>query len=208
MTDDARLDFPATHRNRDAILEVLTPFLPSEGTVLEIASGSGQHLAYFAERLALSHPRLRFVPSDPDAEHRASARAWADAAELPSVAEPLAIDTRKAPWPIDRAQVVYCANMIHIAPWSACVGLVRGAAGLLPHGAPLVVYGPFMRAGQHTSASNAAFAERLRSRNPAWDVRDLDEVTALAVDAGFEPPTVLPMPANNFTVVYRRRSSS
>ena len=204
MNDDARLDFPATHRNRDAILEVLGPLLPPRGTVLEVASGSGQHLVYFAAKLAESHPDLRWIPSDPDPEHRESVRAWASHEPSANVGAPLDLDAASASWPIDHADALYCANMIHIAPWAACEGLIRGAARILGPGAPLVLYGPFMRDGEHTSPSNAAFSERLKGRNPDWGVRDLDKVSSLAAHAGFDPPTVTPMPANNLTVLLRR----
>lgn len=192
-----RLDAPATHRNRDALLAALRPLLPESGTLLEIASGTGQHCAHFAAAL----PALTFQPSDPDAAHRASIAAWCEG--LPNVLAPLALDVT-APWPVARADAVLCVNMIHIAPWEATPALLAGAARVLPAGAPLILYGPFKRGGAHTAPSNAAFDEDLRARNPLWGIRDLEEVSRVATEAGFGPPSVTEMPANNLTVAWRR----
>ncbi len=193
MTDPRRFA-PAAARNRDAILAVLRDVLPARGTVLEVASGSGEHAIHFAA----AFPGLVFQPSDPDADARASIDAWA--AGAPNVRPAIALDAAAA-WPALRADVVLCINMIHIAPWAACEGLVRGAAAL---DAMLVLYGPFRRGGRHTAPSNAEFDASLRARDPAWGVRDIDAVAALAAAAGFAAPEVTEMPANNLTVVFRR----
>lgn len=198
---DARREAPAVARNRDAILDALRGILPPRGLVLEIASGSGEHALHFAAAL----PALTFQPSDPDAEARASIDAWC--AGVANIRPALALNAAAPDWPVDRADAVLCINMIHIAPWAACEGLMRGAARVLPPEAPLVLYGPFRRGGAHTAPSNAAFDDSLRSRDPAWGVRDLEAVAAEAAAAGFGPPAITPMPANNLTLAFRRASA-
>jgi len=195
---DARLYAPATERNREPILAVLRRVLPPSGLVLEIASGTGQHLAYFAQHL----PELRWQPSDPDPVSRRSVAAWAAASGIDNLLAPLALDAASARWPIDRADAILCINMIHIAPWEACLGLLAGAERLLPAGGLLYLYGPYKRGGQHTAPSNAAFDAGLRAENPAWGVRDLEA----AVDAarGFTLDEIAAMPANNLSVILRR----
>jgi SAM-dependent methyltransferase len=202
MTSDARLFAPAVARNRDPLLAVLRPRLPRAGLVLEIASGTGEHLA----ALAALTPDLAFQPTDPDPAARASANAWARHLAAGNMRPALPLDAA-APetWPVAAADAILCVNMIHIAPWAATLGLLRGAARLLPPGAPLFLYGPFRRGGAHTAPSNAAFDESLRARDPAWGVRDLEAVAAAA--EGFGPPELIPMPANNLTVVFRRSAA-
>ncbi len=197
---DARLHAPATQRNREPILEVLMRLLPAEGTVLELASGTGEHAAWFAQRLR----PLVWQPSDADPGMRASIAAHAAAQGVATIRPPLDIDVTRTPWPIERADACVCINLIHIAPWPAAQGVFAGAAAILPADAPLLFYGPFKRGGQHTAESNARFDESLRAQNPEWGVRDLDDVDALARDNGFEPLEVVEMPANNLTVAYRR----
>ena len=199
--DDRRQHRPVTERNREPILEVLRSALPKEGLVLEIASGSGEHAVYFAQHL----PSLTFQPSDPDAEARASIDAWRTHESLPNVLPTLALDVEEQPWPVEKADAVLCINMIHIAPWSCTEALMRGAAQVLVEGAPLLTYGPYRREGRHTAPSNAAFDESLRSRNPSWGVRDLEEVQAAAEKNGLFLADVFAMPANNFTWVFRKR---
>ncbi len=193
----ARRHAPATLRNRDAILAVLQATLPAAGLVLEVASGSGEHCAFLAAAL----PALRFQPSDPDPDARASIDAWC--AALPNVAPALALDCT-APWPAVRAQAVLCINMVHISPWQATLGLLAGAATVLPPGGVLFLYGPYRQEGHPFAASNAAFDASLRERNPAWGIRSLEAVAAAAATQGFGPAAVTPMPANNLALAFRR----
>ncbi len=197
---DLRLDFPATRRNGDAILEVLTRVLPSEGSVLEIGSGSGQHLVAFARAL----PGLAWRGSDPDPRHRASITAWIDHAGL-DLPPPLDLDARHRPWPMIRVDAILSINMIHIAPWEACLGLIDGAGDLLDDGGTFFLYGPFMVGGRHTAESNARFDAGLRAEDPAWGVRDLDDVAMEARQRGLHLVETVRMPANNLSVVFRKR---
>jgi len=199
-----RLFFPATERNREPILSVLRRVLPTAGTVLEVASGSGEHAVFFAAAL----PALTWQPSDPDPAHCASIAAWSAHERLDNVLPPLPLDALSRPWapngPAEGYDAVYCANMIHIAPWEAAVGLLVESARLLRPGGVFVLYGPFHRGGVHTSPSNVDFDTSLRARNAAWGVRDLDEVARLAAREGLVLAEVISMPANNLTVVLRR----
>ena len=197
---DGRLHAPATQRNRGPILEVLMRLLPADGTVLEIASGTGEHAAWFAQHLR----PLVWQPSDADPEMRASIDAHARAQGVRTIQPAIELDVRRNPWPIRRADAVVCINLIHIAPWAAADGLFAGAAGILAPGAPLLLYGPFKRGGQHTSDSNARFDASLRASDPSWGVRDLDEVDALAAGHGFQPREVAEMPANNLLAAFSR----
>lgn len=192
---------PSAQRNRDPILAVLRETLPAKGLVLEIASGSGEHAIHFAAAL----PGLSFQPSDPNAEARASIDAWAKEAALPNLLPALALDASTPGWPLARADAVICINMIHISPWAATQGLIAEAARLLPPGGPLYLYGPYRQSGVPLAPSNAAFDESLRGRDPRWGLRELDTVAALAAAAGFGPPEVTAMPANNLSVVFRKR---
>jgi SAM-dependent methyltransferase len=195
---EVRKHAPATLRNREAIAVKLAALLPERGTVLEVASGSGEHAAYFAERF----PGLTFVPSDPDAAARASIAAWCEG--LANVAPPLAIDAAAGDWPIAAADAVLCINMVHISPWEATVGLFRACAELLPPGGPLILYGPYRRAELPTAPSNEAFDESLKARDPRWGLRDVADVTAVAQAHGLRFDRLVEMPANNILLVYRR----
>ncbi len=192
---------PAAERNREPILAVLRRVLPTAGLVLEIASGTGQHAAHFARHL----PGLAWQPSDRDPDALASIEAWRREAGLANLRAPVALDVARPPWPIAAADAVFAANLIHIAPWAACEGLLRGAGAVLPPGGRLVLYGPFMIGGRHTAPSNAAFDADLRARDPAWGVRDLDAVTALAAAQALAYVERVAMPANNLTVVFERK---
>jgi len=192
-----RRQAPAVARNRAPILDVLRPHLPARGLVLEVASGSGEHTAHFAEAL----PHLTFQPSDPDPAARTSIDAWAEG--LANVRPALTLDAATGTWPIERTDAVVCINMIHIAPWDATVGLIRGAARLLPANGTLFLYGPYFRPGVTTASSNLAFDRDLRARNPAWGLRNLDAVVALATAHGFSAPLTVEMPANNLSLVFR-----
>lgn len=202
---DARRSAPAALRNRDAILAELRDLLADAGRVLEIASGTGEHAVHFAAAL----PHLTWQPSDQDPELRASVAAHAAAAGLGSVAAPVPLDVTAAPWPVegpgaDRFDAVFCANMIHIAPWPATEGLLRGAGAVLRPGGRLILYGPFKEGGAHTAESNAEFDARLRAQDPSWGVRDLDAVATAAAAHGLTLDRVIAMPANNRMVVFRR----
>jgi hypothetical protein len=199
MTDH-RQYAPATVRNRDFILDVLCDVLPMTGVILEIASGSGEHVVHFARNL----PRLAFQPSDREPEALLSVAAWMKAAEVTNVRAPIVLDASQSPWPITSVDGIICVNMVHISPWDATVGLIRGAASVLPPGSPLYLYRPYKRKGFATAPSNEAFDRNLRDRNPTWGLRDLETVTAIAQSVGFSVPTVTEMPANNLSVVFRR----
>jgi hypothetical protein len=201
------LTAPSVARNREPILAVLRrvvplPILPARGLVLEIASGSGEHAIYFAAAL----PHLTWQPSDPDPDARESIAAYLAATALPNVLPPLILDAAASNWPVTQADVIVAINMIHIAPWAATEGLMAGAERLLPVGGVLFLYGPFREHGQHTAPSNAAFDESLRARDREWGVRDLDEVAALASQHGLALEERVAMPANNLSVVFRRRA--
>jgi len=189
---------PATARNREPIREVLARHLPPSGLVLEIASGTGEH----AVHLANAFPALEWQPTDPDPVSRASIAAWRDEAALPNLRAPLALDVTAETWPVDRAGAIACINMVHIAPWQAALALFAGAARLLEPGALLYLYGPY-RDGGVTAPSNEDFDRSLRARDPRWGVRDLTDLRAAA--AGFSLDDVVPMPANNHSLVFHRR---
>ncbi len=196
-----RRSAPAALRNRDPILAVLRPILPDQGLVLELASGTGEHGVYFARAL----PALTWQASDPSPDARASIAAWAAAEALANMPAPLDLDAASDTWPIARADALVCINMIHISPWAATEGLMRGAGRLLDAGQPLYLYGPYHRAGQPLAPSNAAFDADLQSRDPRWGLRDLDAVAACAEASGLMLDAVTEMPANNLSVVFRKR---
>jgi SAM-dependent methyltransferase len=200
---------PATARNRDPILAVLEEVLPASGVVLEIGSGTGEHAVYFAPRL----PRVTWQPSDASPEALESIAEWSRVYPAPNLRPPVRVDARDAPArtaatiePLGVVTAVVSINMIHIAPWAACLGLCALAGTILSPGGILYLYGPFRRDGSHTAPSNAAFDADLRARDPAWGVRDLGEVGRAAADRGFELLDAIPMPANNLSVVFRRRA--
>ncbi|CAH2900998.1 MAG: SAM-dependent methyltransferase [uncultured Paraburkholderia sp.] len=195
---------PSAERNREPILAVLRAVLPATGRVLEIASGTGQHAICFAGAL----PGLDWQPSDADEAARESIAAWITHDAPPNVRAPLALDVHEADWGVGTLDAVVCINMIHIAPWSAAESLVGGASRHLRDGGVLYLYGPFRRGGAHTAPSNAAFDDQLRSRDPAWGVRDMEEVVALAASAGFVSDEPVAMPANNFSLVFRKRTQT
>jgi SAM-dependent methyltransferase len=191
---------PATERNRAPIAAILREALPPRGTVLEVASGTGEHAAHFARQF----PHLIWQPTDPDEEALESIRAWRAEAGLPNLIDPLRLDAAAADWPVARADAILCINMVHISPWAATVGLLRGAGTLLPAGAPLILYGPYRRRGVPTAPSNDAFDESLRARDPSWGVRDLETVAAEALANGLNLERIAEMPANNLTLLFRR----
>ena len=200
MGRDARLYFPATARNREPILAILRRHLPLRGLVLEVASGSGEHVVHVAQ----AFPDLLFQPSDPAPDARASIDAWRTRLALSNVRPAIALDATSETWPIEAADAVLCINMVHIAPWTAAEGLVRGAARILPLGGVLYLYGPYRRGGRHSAPSNEAFDASLRAQYPEWGVRDLEAVGALAEAAGFAEPVVEQMPANNLSLIFTK----
>ena len=193
----------AAERNRGPILAVLRRLVPEGARVLEVASGTGQHAAYFAAHL----PGVRWQPSDVEPALFASISAWAQAEGATNVREPVRLDCAAARWPSGAFEVVYCANMIHIAPWECCLGLLRGAGERLVAGGRLLLYGPFRIRGEHTSESNAAFDASLHARDPRWGVRDLDEIRKRAAEQGLRYVERVQMPANNLVVVFERQEA-
>jgi len=199
MTDDRR-SAPHVARNAGPIAEVLRGILPARGLVLEVASGSGEHALHFAR----AFPQLLIQPSDPEPPALRSIEAWRAEAGLFNLLPPLALDARASEWPLAAADAILCINMVHISPWPATQGLMRGAGRLLAPGAPLYLYGAYRQAGVETAPSNLAFDESLRARNPEWGVRDLEDVVAEAEKNGLRLESVKPMPANNLSVLFRR----
>lgn len=209
---DRRQYAPATERNREPIRDVLAEHLPQTGTVLEIASGTGQHAVFLAEHL----PIRAWLPSDPNPVARESIRSWRAIAAPDNLREPLTVDVTQSSWPevvmhwqqqapaaVSEIRAIVNINMIHISPWAACEGLFAGASQLLSPNDVLYLYGPFKRAGQHTAPSNEAFDQSLRSQNITWGIRDLEAVCDVADHAGFVLKDIVPMPANNFSVVFQ-----
>ncbi|MEM8602368.1 MAG: DUF938 domain-containing protein [Cyanobacteria bacterium P01_H01_bin.121] len=212
---DQRQYAPATQRNREAILAVLTAVLPTTGQVLEISSGTGEHAVFFAQHF----PQLSWQPSDISPVALASIEAWRThtlaETELPNLHPPLSLNVCDVPWPVETEplatqlgsiRAIVNINMIHISPWSSCLGLFAGAARILPEGYPLYLYGPFKQQGQHTAPSNEAFDTSLRSQNSEWGVRDLEAVQEIAANHQFVVQQVQPMPANNLSVVFIKQN--
>jgi hypothetical protein len=213
---DRRQYAPATERNRDPILQVLQQVLPPQGTVLEIASGTGEHGVYFAPALA---PR-RWLSSEPNPELRSSILAWQQACPAANLTAPIPLDVCDRPWSIetgllppgltraalerDPIGAIVAINMIHIAPWAATLGLLAGAGRILPPGGILYLYGPFFQGGQVAAPSNIAFDQSLRAANPDWGIRSLEEVEAIAHGEGLHRREAIAMPANNLSVIFER----
>ena len=215
QTIDHRQYAPATQRNRDPILAVLRQVLPSTGTVLEISSGTGEHALYFASQFAACH----WISSDPNPAARASIAAWCTHNPIPTLWGPIALDVHDPQWPVEEdplpvtlqgldlgeepIRAIVNINMIHIAPWSACLGLMAGARRLLPTGGVLYLYGPYKQGGVHTAPSNAAFDQSLRTQNPDWGVRNLEDVIAAARGQQLSLVSTHEMPANNLSVLFQ-----
>lgn len=205
---DGRRHAPATQRNREPILAVLARVLPPRAAVLEIASGTGEHAIFFAPALA---PRP-WLPSDPDPQARRSIEAWRQAQPAPNLTRPLNLDVAQPNWwgqvpPLESSPLgaIVAINLIHIAPWSACLGLLKGAGQLLTPGGILYLYGPYRQNGQHTAPSNVAFDQHLKAENPSWGVRDHEAVVAIATAQGLELLETVAMPAHNLSLVFRAR---
>jgi cyclopropane fatty-acyl-phospholipid synthase-like methyltransferase len=195
---------PATMRNREPIVAVLREVLPASVDVLEIASGTGEHAVFFAAALA----GVRWQPSDADPQALASIAAHAAEAGLANLRAPLPLDVTADDWgaAAERCGAIVCINMIHIAPWAATEGLMRGAGKYLPPGGLLVTYGPYRFDGAFTAPSNKTFDAALRHEDPAWGVRDLADVTRAAEAEGLERTRIVAMPANNHLLVFERRA--
>ncbi|WP_168791274.1 DUF938 domain-containing protein [Paraburkholderia aromaticivorans] len=207
MTDSQpalRQHSPSAERNREPILAVLRAALPVTGRVLEIASGTGQHAIWFARAM----PGLDWQPSDADAGARDSIAAWVAHEGLTNVRAPLALDVHQLDWGVDTLDAVVCINMIHISPWSAAQALFTGASRRVVDGGVLYLYGPYKRGGAHTSPSNDAFDQQLRGRDPEWGVRDMEEAVALGASVGLVCDEPIAMPANNFSLVFRKRADA
>lgn len=210
MTDDRRFyeaptaglrrSAPAALRNRQPIAEVLAEWLPRRGLVLEIASGTGEHAAYFAERF----PNLEWQPTDVDSDALASIAAWREEVRLSNLRPPLVIDASSANWPIDQADALLSINMAHISPWASALGLLDGASRLLREGAPLILYGPWLKADIPTVPSNLAFDADLKRRNPLWGLRRVEDFSDVAADRGLIAEGSRRMAANNMMLLFRR----
>jgi len=201
---DGRWFAVAAERNQAPILAVLERELPRSGLVLEIGSGTGQHVAHFAKSL----PHLSWQPSDPDAGFRRSISLWIDFERLANVKVPIALDVRQQPWPIATADAIVCINMVHVAPWAVTLALFEGARHVLSPQNLLYLYGPYRRGGSHTAASNAKFDADLRAHNPDWGLRDVEALAAVAHHTGFVLADTLAMPANNVSLVFRKRDAA
>jgi Protein of unknown function (DUF938) len=211
---DARQYAPATQRNRESIIEILLKVLPASGTILEIASGTGEHAIFFAPSLS---PR-KWLPTDANPQSRASITAWAEHFPSNNLYPPLELDASTPIWTVEKGVLpellnsspivaIVNINMIHISPWSACLGLMAGAGRILPPGGILYLYGPFKQGGEHTAPSNAAFDESLRAQNPEWGVRNQDDVVAAANVQHLTLKETYQMPANNLSVVFQRSTN-
>ena len=196
----AQRSAPAALRNREPIAEVLTEWLPERGLVLEIASGTGEHAIFFAERF----PSLQWQPSDIHPDALESIAAWRDAAGLPNVRAPLSLDAASADWPIAHADAVLSINMVHISPWASALGLIAGAERVLKAGAPLILYGPWLKDDIETEPSNLDFDSELKRRNPAWGLRLVEEFAEAAKPHDFTEEAVRRMPANNLMLLFRK----
>ena len=198
--DGAKRSAPAALRNREPIAAELREWLPSSGLVLEIASGTGEHAAYFAK----AFPNLAWQPSDVDPFALASIAAWGEDSELPNLHRPVVLDAALADWPADAADAVISINMVHISPWASALGLVAGAAGILPPDGALILYGPWLKDDIATAPSNREFDGDLKRRNPEWGLRRVEDFAAAAGARGLSLEDVRTMPANNLMLLFRK----
>jgi hypothetical protein len=199
--EDARRSAPHVARNTGPIIDVLRGILPDEGLVLEVASGSGEHALAFAR----AFPHLLWQPSDADPVGLRSIEAWRIEEGAPNLLAPVPLDVSSAQWPVKEAQAILCINMVHISPWTATEGLLAGAGRLLGSGCPLYLYGAYRQRGVETAPSNEEFDLSLKARNPEWGLRYLEDVAVEAGRHGLALDAVVPMPANNLSVIFRRR---
>lgn len=202
---DARRSAPAAQRNREPIAEVLSEWLPDSGLVLEVASGTGEHAVWFAERF----PRLDWQPSDAHPDALSSIAAWQKGAGRSNLLPPIVVDaSNPADWPIQRADAVLNINMAHISPWAASLGLIVGASRVLPAGGPLILYGPWLKDDIHTAPSNRAFDADLKARDPEWGLRRVEDFAEAAAIEGFQLIETRAMPANNLMLLFRLPEAS
>ena len=197
--DSRRRSAPAALRNREPIAEVLAGWLPERGLVLEIASGTGEHAVFFAERF----PNLEWQPSDVHPGALESTSAWRTQAHLPNLREPVPLDSSSDDWPVEEADAILSINMVHISPWVAALGLLDGAARLLPPGAPLILYGPWLSDRIETAAGNLLFDSDLRSRDSEWGLRKVEDFESEAAARGLRLIEQKSMPANNLMLLFR-----
>ncbi len=196
---------PATDRNREPILAVLKDCIPDHGTILELASGSGQHAIYFVDQM----PGHYWQPSDPDEESRNSISAWWWEVQLNNILPPLNINAQDDIWDIENVEIpqpvtsIVCINMVHISPWESTVGLIKGASRILPKDGILYLYGPYKVDGKHTAPSNELFDIKLRSQNPEWGIRELNDVIKLAHENDLSLVKTVDMPANNLSIIFK-----
>jgi len=195
----ARRSAPAALRNREPIAAVLREWLPDRGLILEIASGTGEHAVYFAE----TFPALEWQPSDIHPDALASIEGWRQASGLINLRAPLTIDASKADWPIERVDALLSINMVHISPWASALGLLDGAARILPEGAPLILYGPWFKDDIVTAPSNLDFDSDLKRRDPDWGLRRVEDFSAAAEARGLGLEQTRTMPANNLMLLLR-----
>lgn len=192
----------ATLKNREPILNILKQFIPNQGNILEIASGTGEHSIFFA----LDFPQQKWIPSDRASECLASIKAWGEDYPHDNLQSPLTLDVMEKDWflPLQSQDIgaIVCINMIHISPWEACLGLFAGAGQLLPKDGIVYLYGAYKVNNQHTAPSNEEFDRYLRSQNPLWGVRNLEDVEKVAHNCGLELRHTIPMPSNNFSLIF------
>jgi SAM-dependent methyltransferase len=200
-TADGKWFLPPSERNKGPILDVLSRVLPWRGVVLEIASGTGQHVVHFAKAL----PGLTWQPSDPDPELRESIALRVREEQLANINPPIELDVTRLPWPLQAADAIVCINMIHVAPWSATLALLESAKALLPTEHVLYLYGPYRRFGRYSSKNDEQFDADLRAQDPDWGLRDLETVSETAASFGFVLAEIVDMPANNFSLIFKRR---
>jgi hypothetical protein len=201
LLTDGRIVSPSAERNKGPIADVLMRVLPKQGDVLEVSSGTGQHVLCFAQAM----PHIRWLPTERDADCLKSIASWLARTTPPNVEAPIHLDVHDEVWPVAKVAAVVCINMIHIAAPSATQALLRGAANVIASGGILFLYGPFQRQGRHTSRGNQAFDAQLKAENQEWGLRNLEDVVRLAASEGLDLQETYDMPANNLSVVFCKR---